>query len=104
MTATIIPPAVARSVNIQLTVTATEPRDSSPTIARGESNGRRMTIFFRRPTVAKSSSNRQLAVVMHGDVAAAIEHHFQAKATGPTVLDDIASQDALGAANRGIAR
>jgi NAD(P)-dependent dehydrogenase (short-subunit alcohol dehydrogenase family) len=73
MTATIMPPAVARSVNIQLTVTATEPRDSSPTMARGESNGRRMTIFFRRPTVASSSSNRRLAVVMHGDVAAAIE-------------------------------
>src|SRR5690349_14066952 len=93
MTATSMPPAGARTVSIQWTGAAVEPTDSSPAIGRGESNGRRMTIFFRRPTIAKPSSNRQLAVVMHGDVAAAIEHHFQAKATGPTVLDNIAAEE-----------
>ena len=32
---------------------------------------------------------------MHGDVAAAIEYHFQTKAAGPTVLHDIAVEEAL---------
>jgi hypothetical protein len=41
---------------------------------------------------------------MYGDVAAAIEYHFQTKAAGPTVLHDIAVEEALVAANDRITR